>query len=1051
MALSQNNPTPQPDIGLGVAAVTQDEANFVTSAVNWARRGVTGAVFDMQDDVAGRQFNINEYEGMIKPEWSQVWKNRLRDSSSRGEFYNLWEQYYFQETADDFRKSDPVVAGATNLAYGVFDPVNLIPWGAASKFAKGKSFAVRGLKGAAIGSGVGLGLAGAEEAGYALTSDSRTASETAWNLVGSTAISLIFGAGGAAFKPFIEFNQAFSKVRNPTSYEKSLEEPLMGVVEDLPGVAPFKTQKLDADTIRTMGQKVTRTATGENLPFFYNSYSHLRTSKSESARDVAAVFDNPGLGGDARTLLNARDITERRELSAFDNAYSESGAAFKKAADNADPNLVKSIGGRNNFDTLVHRYVVGDALTGDPGMDAAIKRVGDYYVERVGKIFNDDYLSELTRAGKIDEEVASTVKARGPKYAANYMARIYNQDNIRANPQGFKDFIRKNLPADKLGDEDFYEDLDSVVLDRILNSPRARSETEEYFPRGLTPRKLSINDLDLVDGGYLISDIRRSFNSVVRKYVPDTLLLRAFDDIKPESIFGAVGTVKKMDDGSLQRVRGSINDEYAEMAKGVSAKEVKAIEAERMRTLDSVRFMFDDFRYKAGLFNESSQSPYTLVRNFDNIARRGLQTFKNVASYTMLRSAAIRDLPQLANTLYRENLGEMTKLGMNNVYKSFKLDRSLKTLEKEDLRAMTVGMNVMLNKLNYVTANDYRPALGVWGKVTDFAERAGNYSRNNLLLDGSNVMRDFFENIGTSIATNRILKSVKSGKFSDSFLQDYGISEDVSKRIAQQFDEFGESMDAVGGKYFISGVSQWTDKEAADAFMGANWNFIRSITLDGDFQSNAFLKNTVAGQVIGTFTGFMNAMVGRTLVPGIRRSYGATAFAMAAGVGMYGFGRMVSDLMTYGEVADEDQFYDRYVGSGIVNVTMFRYGDLAQRTYYGLGTPEAEDVMQGNLVGKYGLQPEAFVGAPAAAAMGTTRGALAALKLAGQEVKSATTGEVAEGTSSDLRAIRNIVPARNFMFSPMLLNEVEDQARDYYGLPPRKSLNSPSTYDRLRQ
>jgi hypothetical protein len=730
-------------------------------------------------------------------------------------------------------------------------------------------------------------------------------------------------------------------------------------------------------------------------------------------------------------------------LAEFDTQYLNNSAMFKKGYDGAPPDVRAAIGTRDSFDKLVHRYVVSDKLTGYEPVDRVVKSMGDFYSSRVSKIFDKDYLDALVKTGKATLEDVTKLRQSGPNYAARYMSRMYDEAAIRARPQEFKDLVRANIAPEKWAeDADFYDDLDSSVVDRVLNAQGARARSEDTFlPRGLNPRKLSIQDEDLINSGFIASDIRRAYANTVHRYLPDILLLRTFGDVKPKSIFGVAGQVEQVGD-ELARRRGLIADEYADLMRSNPGKQ-KEIQAEMERVRDSMDFLFDEFRYRTGLFADASESPYNLVRDIDVASRRSLVFLKNFSSITMLRSAVVRDLVQGAAVLYRAPLTSL-QTGLASIRNQLPAYSKLTALEKQDLRAIGGALNTVVNRLSYVTNADYTPQIGVWGKVTNFSEKVGNHARNNLLIDGSNVVRNWMESAGSSIATNRIIASLKKG--GSSFTDDFGIDSDMGKRILEQFEKHGASSKFMGGNYYVSGVSRWDDAEAADAMSGSVWNFIRTITADATFQQNPFLKNTVAGNVLGTFTGFVNGMASRTLIPSLRRSVALPAFATMAGAGLWGAGRMMSDFMANGELPPEDAWMDRYIIAGAVNAAGFRYGDLSQRAYYGFGSPTAEELSEGDLIGKYGLQPQALLGAPAATGMNLLAGGAAAVEIGVQSAKEAITGEAPEISSSSVRAIRNITPYRNMMFMPMLLNEVEDEARAYYGLSPRMTLE-----ERLRQ
>ena len=447
----------------------------------------------------------------------------------------------------------------------------------------------------------------------------------------------------------------------------------------------------------------------------------------------------------------------------------------------------------------------------------------------------------------------------------DYINIVYIKNAIDKNKDHFKGIIerfyaRKGVPINKAKLNELVEDLsnhfpfikprkgDYDVNQRyVFKDPR--------YARANRSRELNLDkqaQLELIDAGMIMSDIFALQKIYSRQMIPDILLTRKYGD--PNGLgyrFIDEGEMAGFNPGLM-----SVANEYnMKMAMGKKVNRAKLLK-ERDEILGDL---------EAGI--ELIKGTYGLPANPHAWTSVAMRTMKHYNALTMLTGfmAAIPDIARITMTSGVKR-GFRTQFEM---FGDFLNDGKLFKMGKKEAQSfgeavdMVTGQRAML----FADVGD------MFGLANKFEGGMGKLSAVNFMY--INLMSRWTE-MAKSMASvtigSRILEdSIAWGKggLSDKWktaLSSSGIDKDMARRIANQFNEHGTKTKS----NFMANTSQWTDKQAVDAFGAAlNKDINITIVTPGLGDTPKWMSKEL-GSTIAQFKKFAMSATQRMLMRGMQ-------------------------------------------------------------------------------------------------------------------------------------------------------------------------------------
>ena len=447
----------------------------------------------------------------------------------------------------------------------------------------------------------------------------------------------------------------------------------------------------------------------------------------------------------------------------------------------------------------------------------------------------------------------------------DYINIVYIKNAIDKNKDHFRGIIerfyaRKGVPINKAKLNELVEDLsnhfpfikprkgDYDVNQRyVFKDPR--------YARANRSRELNLDkqaQLELIDAGMIMSDIFALQKIYSRQMIPDILLTRKYGD--PNGLgyrFIDEGEMAGFNPGLM-----SVANEYnMKMAMGKKVNRAKLLK-ERDEILGDL---------EAGI--ELIKGTYGLPANPHAWTSVAMRTMKHYNALTMLTGfmAAIPDIARITMTSGVKR-GFRTQFEM---FGDFLNDGKLFKMGKKEAQSfgeavdMVTGQRAML----FADVGD------MFGLANKFEGGMGKLSAVNFMY--INLMSRWTE-MAKSMASvtigSRILEdSIAWGKggLSDKWktaLSSSGIDKDMARRIANQFNEHGTKTKS----NFMANTSQWTDKQAVDAFGAAlNKDINITIVTPGLGDTPKWMSKEL-GSTIAQFKKFAMSSTQRMLMRGMQ-------------------------------------------------------------------------------------------------------------------------------------------------------------------------------------
>lgn len=197
---------------------------------------------------------------------------------------------------------------------------------------------------------------------------------------------------------------------------------------------------------------------------------------------------------------------------------------------------------------------------------------------------------------------------------------------------------------------------------------------------------------------------------------------------------------------------------------------------------------------------------------------------------------------------------------------------------------------------------------------------------------------DMHKSIASVLTQNRILKNAMPGEYAKlddaerRYMGFVGIDEDMARRVAQQFDEFGQ----VEGNVHIPGIERWTDEGARRAFAAALNKDVDTTIVTKSVADVPLFLNTPAGRALTQFKSFALASHQRVLMRGMQES-GARFFTGT--VGMMSLGMLAYMFKQKESGRDLSDNYGTWAMEGLDRSGIFAIAFEINNTWEKLGAP----------------------------------------------------------------------------------------------------------------
>ena len=530
---------------------------------------------------------------------------------------------------------------------------------------------------------------------------------------------------------------------------------------------------------------------------------------------------------------------------------------------------------KEGVDGYINLIYIKHAIDKNP--EAFKNIIRDFYT-RKGKSINEGKLNELTdtlsnhfpftrfektnwrEITKLKEETLAklyAMRASGQKEGSKLYETALEEinDKILKFKQGGKEDISE-LFISLLGKEtahktflDALKDIEQILLRERYVFPHPR------YARANRARELNLDkqaQLELVKGGFIMSDIFALQKSYVRQMLPDILLTQKYGDTMGLGF-------KYIDEATSQTYPGLLKvlQEYKEKIFMASNKKEKVRLTEEMyKTLDDLEAAIELIR-----------GTYGLPANPHSWTSQAMRTAKHYNALTML-TGFMAAMPDLARIIMTSGINRGFKTQFE-AFGNYLGSRELFNMGKKEAQSfgeaidMVTGQRAML----FADVGD------MFGLSSKFEGNMGKLSSFNFMY--VNLMSRWTEwaksmasvTIGSRIIEDSILWS--KGKLGDKWktaLASSGIDEQIAVRIANQFSKYGEKTK----HNFMANTALWNDELAKNAFGAALNKDINITIVTPGLGDTPKWMSTELGSTFAQFKKFAMAATQRMLMRGMQ-------------------------------------------------------------------------------------------------------------------------------------------------------------------------------------
>ena len=473
----------------------------------------------------------------------------------------------------------------------------------------------------------------------------------------------------------------------------------------------------------------------------------------------------------------------------------------------------------------------------------------------------------ISRIEKTIDELNQRLKNVKTRGVNDYINIIYVKNAIEKNPARFKDIIKGHFKrAGVLINE---SKLNQLVKDLSGHFPFVRFEktvgdlTERYafnrprYARAVRARELNLDRIaqeELLDGGFIMSDIFALQKTYARQIIPDILLTQKYGD--PNGL-----GIKFIEDGEMSGFNAglmTVANEYNFKLAGVKrgSKERAAIIKERDQVLTDLEASIELIRGTYGL----PSNPHA----WSSVAMR---TAKHYNALTMLTGFAAA-IPDVARTVMTSGIkrGFKTQFEM---FSNFLDGGTIFKMGKKEAQSFGEAVDMVTGQRAMLFA-DVGDMFGLASKLESGVGKASafNFMYVNLMSRWTEMAKSMASvTIGSRIIEDSIkwTKSSLTDKWKTA-LSSSGINEDMARRIATQFEKHGEKTK----HNFMANTAKWEDDAAVDAFGAALNKDINITIVTPGLGDTPLWMSTELGSTFAQFKKFAISATQRMLMRGMQ-------------------------------------------------------------------------------------------------------------------------------------------------------------------------------------
>lgn len=962
----------------------EDSTNMQEASAAWrVHNPVASAMEDWKiSKASGSAENVegyNPYEGLDERYWE--FANAFMDSGSPV------ETSYIKSKIDSEYRDRALLANAGgsgilwSMAAGTLDPI-LAPLAVL-----GGAGGVSAAYGAARGAGIALAETALQEAALHGTQYTRTWQESMLAMGTAPLMGAALGGGAAGLG-----NAATRRVE--TIMERDLN---LNVTRG--GLETLDEANKSVGAAARAGGAEKEGAAQKLKSAFVSLQLRLLNSKSGTANNV--------LNRSSRhQILTGNNVGEVRQVrnakGELVDAVDERGNKIIDHHENGTPVEVRS--GRELAKIAVFtQKTINSAYKGYVGTKTKIgarlsarsqgKMTLRQFRNEVGRAMrqgDEHAIPEVSKAARGFRDVFEDIKTRSielgllpegvkTKFASTYLTRIYDAPSIRANRREWDEMLLAHFRkegGDEL-DDTTAKAIASDVTNHILNhgvNPNAYElpATAGFFK----DRVLNIDDAVLAK--FLVNDIEAVMEAYTRKTLPELHWIDEFGSRDIKDVFK------------------NIEDDYARLREGKSAKEITKLDKEMNRDLGDVKALRD---LHLGRYNLPKEEHLRYVN--------GTRILRAASTLAQLGGMTLSAIVDIGAIVMKNGLGG-TAVGFSQ------WARSMAGSGVAHRRAMTdagIGAEMMLQSRMLHMSELHDVPMGKTGKAL-----TTSFGHVSLMAEWNTVMKQV-----TGFASqNRIIKGInKYDSLSDlrkKTLAIEGVGTRKAARFKQQLDKYGETMG--GGR--VANTLEWDDQVLADEFNDMLFNVVEGTIVTPGLTDKPLAMHTELGKTIGQFKSFVVASHHQLLLPAMNRLGQGDIRALNGVLSAVYLGMFVEFTKLYaagredeiGGYSSQDWLRAGIDRSGVaaLPVDMFNMGD--RLTAGAMTRNLLPDGMSEGSKYFYKDRLAAILGP----AVGYGSAGLSALK-------NLTEGD---GMSqSDIHSIRKILPYQNVFYTRWLVNQLE--------------------------
>lgn len=875
------------------------------------------------------------------------------------------------------------------MAAGVTDPIYLplmfSGWGAVGRLGGGTMKAVG--RTAALGAISELPAEAAKQA----TQETRTLTESAFNIGGSAILSGILGGTLSKLNSaqFDELSKRAAQILDeppagqPEARSMGAAQVDQASFEDLELVGLGGLEKIPVSPI-------VRTQTSPDITT-RRAASSLMETPLLSKGNIEGVATAPE-GGAVETRIKLWDAPLAESLGAMDDFYK----TYRQGM-GAPRRIINDYVMRNRQSKMTpqeFRESVGRAMRRNDKSD--VPEVAQAAAKFRKDIF--DPLKDAAIKGKLLPEDVGT------STSASYLTRIYKTESIIAKSDEFDAISRAWLDrirqkainkaeiktakggkvSASLKGEAGISDLEiDVIVKEIRENITGVSSGRIPYDIPITARgpmkERVFNIPDSLIEEFLESDIDLISRQYTRTMAPDVELNRMFGETDgaalQEEIINSYGRLTEL--ATTEKQRTDLN---------------KRLKADK----DDTQAMWDMLR-----------GTYRMPENPDSFFYRAGRVLRDVNFMRMLGGMTLSAIPDLARPIAVNGLKPVSRALVSLAASPTKFKMS-----RIEAKKAAIGLDMVLNSRVASMAE----ISDIYARGTKFERglRATSdaFSKATLMSQWNTAMKQFS---GVVTQDALLTQAVKwsDGKISKSNitrLAASGIDEGMAKRIAEQFKAHGD-----GGSLNLSNGHKWDDQGALESFRAAVLKDVDRTIITPSKGEKPIWTTSETGKLIFQFKTFASAAHHKILLADLQRgdlaALNGFLLSVALGGATYGLKNWVAGR----EVSTDPE--------KLIVESLDRSGAFG---YFW----DLNNMLEKGTRGNFGVNPA--IGAPPMSryASRNVLGSLLGPSMGTVEDAIQITGGVASGefAEREARMLRRMLPAQNLFYMRSILDELEEKA-----------------------